>query len=373
MVADHFSWFDSVDPPAPRRPRADRSRRDAERRSAAAAAAPHWPSRRRPARRHRRRPAPSPGDRRPGDRRAPRPRTLAVEGRATCAPAPRSRRSRYNAVQTRGCPASSPQMITASERLDTLNRISARRASAEATRRISAIYKAGGGLSLYATVLDGTSPDDMMTRLRTVQSLVDDDYDAERRRCRRQVRRGRRRPRRGCASSTRRAHRPRARGGQERAQRGRRPARQQAAEGARRRERDGAPPRRGGAGSAARPPPRPPPQTALGTTSASPLGDDAPGNPYAAAAIAAAASKIGLPYVWGGNRPQRLRLQRADAVGVQRQAGLSIMRVAADQYRLRTGGRAERDRARRPRVLVDEPREQARRSTTSRCTSATGR
>jgi cell wall-associated NlpC family hydrolase len=62
------------------------------------------------------------------------------------------------------------------------------------------------------------------------------------------------------------------------------------------------------------------------------LGNVPPGNPYAAAAISFAHSKLGVPYTWGGTGPNTF-----DCSGLvqwaYRQAGLSLARVAADQWR----------------------------------------
>lgn len=230
---------------------------------------------------------------------------------------------KYNTVNTR-LTGVVTQMITASERLDTLSRINSD-SRANATRRISAIYKAGGGLSLYASVLDGSSPDDMMVRLRTVQSLVGDDYEEnlalqdqvdEAAQTKAQMRELARQ--RTDLERQEEASRNEVDGLLQEAQK----ALDDANAEVRRLAKEEEARRQAAAESAAK--------QAIGTVTLNT--DQAPGNPYAQAAMDFAASKIGLPYVWGGNGPNGY-----DCSGLMQQAyraaGLSIMRVAADQYR----------------------------------------
>ncbi|MDX6286577.1 MAG: hypothetical protein QOG53_2062 [Frankiales bacterium] len=51
-------------------------------------------------------------------------------------------------------------------------------ADAQAASRVRAIYRTGGAVGLYASVFNGTSPSDMMSRVRVVQRVVADDYRA---------------------------------------------------------------------------------------------------------------------------------------------------------------------------------------------------
>ena len=51
-------------------------------------------------------------------------------------------------------------------------------ADAQAAARVRAIYRTGGPVGLYASVLTGTSPTEMLSRVRVVQRVVADDYRA---------------------------------------------------------------------------------------------------------------------------------------------------------------------------------------------------
>ena len=66
------------------------------------------------------------------------------------------------------------ESIQAGARIDALS-TEAADSQAAATNRVSALYMSGGDLSLYATVLDGTSPNDLLDRLTTVEDLVGQD------------------------------------------------------------------------------------------------------------------------------------------------------------------------------------------------------
>jgi membrane-bound lytic murein transglycosylase B len=51
-------------------------------------------------------------------------------------------------------------------------------ADAQAAARVRAIYRSGGPMGLYASVVEGTSPSDVLSRVRVVQRLVATDYHA---------------------------------------------------------------------------------------------------------------------------------------------------------------------------------------------------
>jgi len=217
------------------------------------------------------------------------------------------------------------ESLQASERLDALNSKSTE-SQDQATNRISAIYMAGGGLSLYATVLDGTSPGDVMTRMHAVQSLMGEDHsqvDA----LRHAVTNATRTQDRLLALSRERTSL------EKQAQASRNQvyallaSRQQALDAANatvlRLVAQEQARQQAAAEAAAR---------AALAGSAFVVGDTSQSGPYAAAAIAAATTKLGVPYVWGAAGPDTF-----DCSGLVQwaygQAGLSLARVAADQYR----------------------------------------
>lgn len=233
---------------------------------------------------------------------------------------------RYNGLQDKLAGVVT-ESIQASERLDALNGMSSA-SQDDATRRISAIYRSGGGLSLYATVLDGSSPNDMMSRLYTVQSIVGGDQDQVDD-LTRAVRDAAATKARVLELSNRRtllaAEAEQARTEVVTLLADAEAALKSANADVTRLVAEEEARRQAAAEAAA--------QVQLTDVGALTFeGDVAPGNPYAEAAIAAARSKVGLPYVWGGTGPNGY-----DCSGLlywaYGRAGLPIMRVAADQAR----------------------------------------
>src|SRR4051812_46785119 len=51
-------------------------------------------------------------------------------------------------------------------------------ASAVESSTVRAIYRAGGAAALYATVLEGTDPGDVLSRIEAVRTIVDGDHSA---------------------------------------------------------------------------------------------------------------------------------------------------------------------------------------------------
>jgi cell wall-associated NlpC family hydrolase len=233
---------------------------------------------------------------------------------------------RYNSASSRLAALASRTLI-ATEQVDTAEQSDAATRAA-ATQRISAIYRAGNELALYATVLDGRSPTDVVTRLRTVQTLMDQDVSTVTEAAE--------------ATETARAAEEELRRltaerldleAEVRAARDRvtelLTAREQSLSQANTALLDAVEAERRRLQNAEE-------EAARATLAAygvpATIADTGESNPYAAKAIAAAMSQIGVPYVWGGTSPSGFDcsglLQWAYA-----KAGLSIMRVAADQYR----------------------------------------
>jgi cell wall-associated NlpC family hydrolase/outer membrane murein-binding lipoprotein Lpp len=200
------------------------------------------------------------------------------------------------------------------------------------TARVSALYRAGSELSLYATVLDGTTPNDVVSRMRAVQNIVGDDHaallDANGQLAAAEAERDRL----DALADQRRTLEVRAETAHDRVAElvSLRQARldsvsakvRELAEEERVRAREAAE-----AAAAAQ----------LATAQQTPLpnggivGGDAPGNPYAAAAIAAATAQVGDRYVWAATGPDTF-----DCSGLMmwsyRQAGLSILRTSRQQW-----------------------------------------
>lgn len=216
------------------------------------------------------------------------------------------------------------ESIQAGARIDALS-TEAADSQAAATNRVSALYMSGGDLSLYATVLDGTSPNDLLDRLTTVEDLVGQD--------RTQVIGLTQQVAAAAATQSRlaalAAHRITL---EKQAQAARAVvvgllARSQQALASANAEVVALVAQEQAATEAAA---EAQARAALGADYT--VTDLGHANPYAAAAIAAARTRIGDPYVWGATGPKSF-----DCSGLVQwayaQAGLSLMRVAADQYR----------------------------------------
>jgi hypothetical protein len=67
--------------------------------------------------------------------------------------------------------------VTADTALNSATRAAAV-ADAQAAARVRAIYRSGGPMGLYASVVEGSSPSDVLSRVRVVQRLVATDYHA---------------------------------------------------------------------------------------------------------------------------------------------------------------------------------------------------
>ena len=51
-------------------------------------------------------------------------------------------------------------------------------ATAQAAARVRALYRSGGPMALFSSVLDGSTPSEVVTRIQVVRRVVADDYKA---------------------------------------------------------------------------------------------------------------------------------------------------------------------------------------------------
>ena len=237
---------------------------------------------------------------------------------------------RYNATESRLGDVVT-QHLLAQRRLDAAKAAAADGAS-QLDRRMRALYMAGGSLSLVATVLDATDVNDALTRLRAVRSIVSADRTslngatgevAGAEALEAQLRALAKESTRLQVAAARTADHVRELLSRRQAvldaadqQVARLVAEQEAA------ARQAAASQFAARLAAAR--------SAL-TVDPSLLGGDQAPNATAAAAIAAAQTRIGLPYVWGATGPGAF-----DCSGLTQwaylQAGVTLPRVAADQW-----------------------------------------
>ena len=237
---------------------------------------------------------------------------------------------RYNATESRLGDLVT-QHLLAQRRLDAARSAAAQGAS-QLDRRMRALYMAGGSLSLVATVLDATDVNDAMSRLRAVRSIVSADRTslnsaggdvAGAETLERQLRALARESTRLQVEAARAADHVRE-------LLSRRQAVLDAADQQVARlvaEQEAAAQQAAAAQFAVR---LAAARSSL-TIDPSLLGGDQAPNAAAAAAVAAAQTRLGLPYVWGATGPGAF-----DCSGLTQwayaQAGVPLRRVAADQW-----------------------------------------